>query len=220
MSEDNYSIFCIPRIEITKIKSDSFSFEESYHTGAIGLPLFLVHLLNKFNEDRIPLTIYLYGLGVISNEKSENFNYPKNRPDLLLCQEAVKPKVLVEVKYTPPKKDVWDNFDSFLKKTTHRRENKLILCNTHSFDEYITESKKIDCPVFVIRIYLIKTTKGLETHFIGVELSNSLIDNNTLSIIERAGMFRIDAYQMNINESCWLRDDDLFNKIKTYFDKK
>lgn len=215
MGEDNFSIFCIPRFEIVTIKEDNFFFSSDYSKGSVGTSVLISKIMDHFEKNKIPATIYLYGLGVISNERSENFNFPQNRPDLIICSGAIKPKVLIDVKYqefTNPNKD--KNFEDFMGRVT-RGENDLLLCNIENYNTYITESKTVKCPIYIVKIIKIITEGKEDYHFLGIELSEEI--KQSLKMLKKGKppkeAYTIDYRKMLYNEKFFNQLVNLFKSI-------
>lgn len=206
MSENNHSIFCIPRFEIVSIKDDDFFFSKDYNKGSIGTSVFVTELLHQFQGEKRPCTIYLYGLGVISNERSENFNYPPSRPDLLVCEGAIKPKVLIDVKYQEFNTE--DEFYSFMDTLT-KGTRQVILCNTEEFDNYLLEAEKLKCPIYIVKAFRLNREKHHEYCFIGLKLSEAI---QSILTIGKAGNPKRDVYFADIEHM--LDKEELFKKIR------
>jgi len=209
MPKDDYSVFGIPRFDIIKIKKDDFLFSDDFHKGSNGLAIFMTVLFSKFKEWQIPFTLYLYGKGALSNEWSENFNYPSKRPDLLLCQGAIRPRVLIDIKYQEIHKESTEGFEAWLAKFT-RGGMDMILCNKNCFEEYLSEADKIGCPVYIIRVYEVKGRNNVEYQFFGLRLSQ---EAKTKLQIKKKG--KKEVYSILYEHL--LQNADLFNALKILF---
>ncbi|MFH1237254.1 MAG: hypothetical protein V1648_02510, partial [Candidatus Aenigmatarchaeota archaeon] len=148
------------------------------------------------------------------NESSKNFNFPPNRPDLVICSDAIKPKVLIDVKYNQLK-DLEDsnNFVNLISIVT-KGENKIILCNVDSYDAYLKESKNINCPIYIIKVYRVDMTEGWSFTFLGIELTEKLKEK---LIIENFGTPAKKVYKIDFKDM--LEGDILFDKISTLIKK-
>jgi len=209
MAHDNFSIFGIPRFEIINIKDDNFFFSNDFNKGSMGTTLLISDLLDSLSADRIPATIYLYGMGVISNERSENFNSPPNRPDLIICSGAIRPKVLIDVKFH--EYDTDEEPELFIRRLT-KGYYKIVLCNVENFDLYLSEAKKVRCPLFLVVLFRLNRGAGFHTHiYLGLELSESL---KSQLIVKRMGSPERDVYMYDYNKM--LKDDALFTRIKSH----
>ena len=212
MKKDNQSIFCIPRFEIIKIKDDDLKYYENFHKGSIGISIFLTKFLESLKTSKTPSTIYLYGMGVISNERSKNFNNPPSRPDLLICSGAIKPKLLIEIKYTESNNNA-KTFEKYID-ILSSGENNSILCNVEDFENYTEESNKIGCPVVIVRVFKLKYDGSggeyTRTHFFGVELKDSLKEK--LTVKKRGSRLKKEVYCISFDD-VW-KEEELFDILK------
>ena len=167
--------------------------------------------MDHFEKHKVPATIYLYGLGVISNERSENFNFPQNRPDLIICSGAIKPKVLIDIKYQEFTNHKNKYFPELIRRVT-KGENELLLCNVDNYEEYLKESEKVNCPIYIAKVIKLINDKKSSYHFLGLELSRGL--ENSLSIITK-GHPKKEAYAINYEKM--LHNEQFFDKLLTLF---
>jgi len=213
MPEDNFSIFCIPKFEIITIKDDDFYFSEDYSKGAIGTSVAIREIMNYFNKNQIAATIYLYGLGVISNEKSTNFNFPSNRPDLIICSGAIKPKLLIDVKYHEYNSFDDCSFDEFIDRLTYGKK-QIILCNVENFEGYLEESKKIRCPIYILSVFRINYKDKFTHTLLCTKLTEEL--RKDLEILE-TGKPKRKAY--HIKKDKMMNEVEFFKEISEHFKK-
>jgi hypothetical protein len=207
---DNFSVLCIPRFEVVTLQKDAFFYSADFNKGSIGTAILISELLRSFEQSKTPATVYLYGLGVLSNESSKNFNFDADRPDLVICTGAIKPRVLIDVKYQSTVCHE-ENFESHLNRLTSGTGD-ILLCNLSNIEGYLKESKKMNCPIYIVKVYRVEMSKKKSYiyKYLGLELEEGV------KFLKKATPKGASKEVYYVPYSKMLQDSALFDQLRSH----
>lgn len=180
MTDPGPSLFFLPKYHLFTLTKEDVKFAKSFSVAAKGLSRFLADVTQKFDEKEVPASIYLFGVGVLSNEWSKNFNIDQKAPDLIFCTGGIRPVALVDIKYRPSNYIIKGSTMEGWARTSTNNEKKFALCNVSEYNEYLERAKKAGIPIYVVNVYDLEEYENYEPnghrqiHYLARALSEPL----------------------------------------------
>lgn len=218
MVDSTRSLFFLPKYHLFSLQQEEVKFASPFSVAAKGLSRFLADAIEKFHTKEVPASIYLFGVGVLSNEWSKNFNIEEKAPDLIFCTGGIRPVALVDIKYRS------NNFiinGSEMRGWSHvktKGEHMHALCNVAEYDEYLAQAAKAGVPVYVVNVYDLEEvadkqpTGRREIHYFAKALSEPLKEQMT---VRNAGKPSSPTYYLHFDQ--FLVDDAFWEEFCKLF---